>query len=193
MNAGLLTAAGLSWQRGGDVRVSVSYAGAAYSVLIPSESVRFVIERHAAQEHLALPAGVGAVDLVGWFGSKLLKKAKRAAKGVYKKAKKVAKKTVKTLRATAKKAVPIGKKLWDYTRKAVTSDELGYLVLASSVVCPAIGGPAFMALQAAKRADKMLKAGGVAAKTVQSNVRRIASGPQTSNGRLLLSALKSTR
>lgn len=190
----LLQAAGLTWTRDGDVRAAVVVDGITYAVLIPSSSVRFVIERHAAAEGLSLPSGVGAVDLVGWFGSSLVKKARKAAKGVYRKAKRVARKTVRTIKSTAKKAASTGANLWKHARKLATSDEFSYLVLRSSVVCPAVGGPAFAALKAAQQADRMLKTGSKAASTIRRNVRAIATAPsRTPKQRLLLSALQSTR
>jgi hypothetical protein len=192
VNAGLLTAAGLSWQRSGDVIASVVYNGRQYSVMIPSSSVRFHIQAAAQAEGLALPQAVGDVDIIGWFGSSLLKKATKAGRSLYRKAKKVARRTVRAVRKTAKAAASGGHALWGYARKAVNSKELGYLVLASAAVCPAIGGPAFMALQTAKRVSSALDQGGAVARQVASNVRSLAAARNpTPFQNLMLSALRS--
>ena len=176
--------------------VSVAWGGSVYLVHVPVSSVRFELRKAAAEEGLVELNSVGDLELVGWFGSKIWKKAKKSVKSVYKKAKKVAKKAVKGI----KKAANAGHALWrstykyagKYAGKALNSKAFGTLVTASALVCPAIGGPALGAYMAAKGVQASVSAGGAIGKIAAENVKRLASGRYpTLNQKLLVSALKS--
>lgn len=197
-----LQAAGLTWSADGDCTVAVQLDGSVYLAKIPASSVRFELRKAARIEGMNLEA-LGDVDILGWFGGTLWRKAKKAVKkvsrAVHKVAKKVAKRTVSSLRSIANQ----GAKYWRAARKyggsaisfgvkALRSKEFGALLAASSFVCPAIGGPALAAYAAANRATAMIRQGGSAANTIKKNVRRIAgSKRQTVNQRMLLEAFRS--
>ena len=192
MAESLLHAAGLSWHSGGDVTVSVAWGGSVYLVHVPVSSVRFELRKAAAEEGLVELNSVGDLELVGWFGSKIWKKAKKSVKSVYKKAKKVAKKAVKGIKKAANAGHALWRSTYKYAGKALNSRAFGTLVTASALVCPAIGGPALGAYMAAKGVQTSINAGGAVARTAVSNVRRLVSGrAPTVNQRLLLSALRS--
>jgi hypothetical protein len=199
MAESMLQSAGLHWHAGGDVTVEVQWNGQTYAVHVPVSSVRFEIRKAAMAEGLHELSTVGDLELVGWFGSSLWKKAKKAVKSVYKKAKKVAKSAVHGI----KKAAQAGHTLWRTTYRAagsvyrtagsvLSSKTFGGLLMASSLICPAIGGPALGAYLAARGVKSSLDAGGQVAKMAAQNVRRLASGrAPTVNQQLLLSALRS--
>lgn len=203
MAESLLHAAGLSWHAGGDVTVSVAWGGATYLVHVPVSSVRFEIRKAAAEVGLTELNSVGDLELVGWFGSKIVKKAKKAAKSVYKKASKVAKRTVRVVKSVAKNATifhrAILKKASPYARQALhagttvlNSKYFAAAIAGSAIICPAIGGPALGAYMAAKGVQASLMAGGAVARTAVNNVQRLARGQNpTVNQRLLLSSLRS--
>jgi hypothetical protein len=144
---------------------------------------------------------------VGWFGSSIWKKAKKAAKSVYKKVKKVAKRTVRVVKSVAKTATIFHRAVLQqgykygmrYGRKALSagtavlnSKYFAAAITASALVCPAIGGPALGAYMAAKGVQASLMAGGAVARTAVNNVQRLARGQNpTVNQRMLLSALRS--
>jgi hypothetical protein len=188
----LLHSAGLTWHPNGDVSVEIEWNNKVYAVHVPVSSVRFEIRKAALEEGLSELSTVGDLELVGWFGSSLWKKAKKAVKHIYKKAKSVAKKAVRGI----KKAAQVGHALWRTTYKAagsvLASKTFGGLLMASSFICPAIGGPALGAYLAAKGVKASLDAGGKIARVAASNVRRLAQGrAPTVNHRLLLSAFRS--
>lgn len=184
----MLREAGLLWRADGSVVVAVVTDRATYRVLVPVQSVRFEIERAAKAEQLSLPDGIGDVDLVGWFGSKVWKKAKKAARGVARKVKKVAKRVTKRVRQVANTGVRLWKETSRYAGKVMQSREFGAVLAASAIACPAIGGPAFAAVQVANQARRALDAGGAAAQIAKQQVRHFASKPARSQREKLLSA-----
>lgn len=203
----MLQAAGLSWSADGDCTVAATVDGNTYLVHVPASSVRFELRKACRLEGFDFANEVGDVDVLGWFGGKILKKAKKAAKSVVKKAKKVARRTVSSVKQIAKTATVVhrmaanqalkygqryGAKALNAGGQVLTSKYLAGAVAASALVCPAIGGPALAAYAAARAAYGTYKAGGAAAQTVATNVRRLASGKSpTVNQQLLLSALRS--
>lgn len=203
MAESLLHAAGLSWHSGGDVTVSVAWGGTTYLVHVPVSSVRFEIRKAAAEVGLIELNSVGDLELVGWFGSKIWKKAKKAVKSVsksvssvsrsvYRQAKTVAKKAVKGIKKAANAGHALWRSTYKYAGKALNSKAFGTLVTASALVCPAIGGPALGAYMAAKGVQASVSAGGAVAKIAVENVKRLASGRYpTLPQKLLVSALKS--
>jgi hypothetical protein len=192
-----LQAAGFTWAANGDATLALQYEGNVYIAKVPASSVRFELRKAARLEGMNLEA-LGDVDILGWFGGKIWRSAKKAvkkvAKSVHKVAKKVAKRALKTVKADAlwRIAKRYGGKAAKWGLKAVQSKEFGALVAASALVCPAIGGPALAAYATANRAAWAVRQGGSAAKTITSNVRRIARGKRpTLNQRYLLSAFRS--
>lgn len=190
----LLQAAGFSWTPDGDCTVAATVDGDTYLVHVPAASVRFELRKACRLEGLDFANEVGDVDVLGWFGGKIWRKAKKAVKkvtkAVTKKVKAVAKRTISSVR----KAANTGVRLWKATAgKALANKYVGGLVLASAAVCPAIGGPALAAYSTARAAYSTARAGGAAARLVQTNVRRLAQGRSPSvNQRLLLSAFRSS-
>jgi hypothetical protein len=192
----ILHSPGLKWQPLGDVHVDVTLPDRRrLAVVVPASTVRYAIRKAAAEEQFDIPSHVGDVELIGWFGSKLWKKAKKAVKSVVKhtakavksvakKAYKVAKKVVKHVKKAAWTGAIIwktaykyaGKPMLKFGSKLLQSKEFGALLSASALVCPAIGGPAMAAYLVANRASAAYRAGGAAAKTVASNVKRLAHG-----------------
>jgi hypothetical protein len=211
-NSNILHATGLKWQPLGDVHVAVVLPDRRrLAVVVPAAQVRYAIRKAAAEEQFEIPSHVGDVELIGWFGSKLWKKAKhvvkkavhhvtKAAKSVARKAYKVAKKVVKHVKKAAWTGAIVwrtaykyaGKPMLKFGQKIAQSKEFGALLAASAIVCPAIGGPAMAAYVVANRAAAMYRIGGAAAKTVSSNVKRLAHGKRpTLNQRMLKSAFRS--
>lgn len=193
----LLQAAGFTWTPEGDCTVAVTLAGNTYLVHVPSASVRFELRKACRLEGLDFANEVGDVDVLGWFGGKIWRKAKKAVKkvtkAVTKKVKAVAKRTISSVRKAANTGVRLWKATSKYAGKALANKYVGGLVLASAAVCPAIGGPALAAYSTARAAYSTARAGGAAARLVQTNVRRLAQGRSPSvNQRLLLSAFRSS-
>jgi len=203
----MLHAPGLRWQPMGDVHVDMVLPDRRrVEVVVPASTVRYAIRKAAAEENFEIPEHVGDVEIIGWFGSKLWKKAKKTVKSVVHKAKKAVKSVAhhvsKAAKHVAKKAWKVAKKVVKHVKKAAwtglivwreaykyagkpmlklglklaKSKEFGALIAASAVVCPAIGGPAMAAYLIANRAAAMYSAGGAAAKTVKDNVTRLAHG-----------------
>ena len=193
----LLQAAGFTWTPEGDCTVAATVDGNTYLVHVPSASVRFELRKACRLEGLDFANEVGDVDVLGWFGGKIWKKAKKAVKkvthAVKKKIKAVAKRTISSVRKIAHSGVRLWKATSKYAGKALNNKYVGGLVLASAFVCPAIGGPALAAYSAARAAYATYKVGGAAAQNVASNVRRLAQGRSpTLNQKLLTSAFRST-
>src|SRR5512133_990666 len=210
-NTNILHAPGLKWHPSGDVRVSVKLPDArVLDVMVPANDVRYAIRESSAEVGFEIPEHVGDVELIGWFGSKLWKKAKKAVKSVVKKAKHVvkkaahgvakgaswvarkakhvAKKVIRKVKKIAWKGAFIwkaaakyaGKPMLKWGIKLAQSKEFGALIAATAVVCPAVGGPAMAAYLIANRAAAAYKAGGAAAKVVSHNVKRLAAGKSPS-------------
>jgi hypothetical protein len=222
-NTNILHAPGLKWHPSGAVRVSVKLPDArVLDVMVPANDVRYAIRESSAEVGFEIPEYVGDVELIGWFGSKLWKKAKKAVKHVVKKAKhavkkaahgvakgasyvarkakKVAKKVIRKVKKIAWKGAFIwkaaakyaGKPMLRWGVKLAQSKEFGALIAATAIACPAIGGPAMAAYLIANRAAAAYKTGGAAAKTVATNVKRLAAGKNpTLDQKLLKSALRS--
>jgi hypothetical protein len=199
MPLSLMSAADLHWDAASNVlRVEVSTTRGTYLVTIPMSQVAFEFRAAAAEE-----AAVGEVDILGdveilgfpidtvggLWGS-----IKHAAKKAYHATKKVVHKAVKKVRHIAKHTVATAFSGARWTlkqsRAVVNSPYMKYGLLAASVACPAVGGPAMAAWLAAKAADKALTAGGSAARSVSSAVRRLNSSPHSVFRSLSLSALK---
>jgi hypothetical protein len=192
----LLQAAGFTWTPEGDCTVAATVDGNTYLVHVPSASVRFELRKACRLEGLDFANEVGDVDILGWFGGKIWRKAKKAVKkvtkAVTKKVKAVAKRTISSVRKAANTGVRLWKATSKYAGKALANKYVGGLVLASAAVCPAIGGPALAAYSTARAAYSTYRAGGAAAQAVASNVRRLAQGRYpTVNQRLLTSAFRS--
>lgn len=194
----LLQAADLHWDAMTNVlRVQVATSRGSLFVTIPMSTVAFEFRR-AAQEESQATVGVvdilGDVEVLGYpldtvgglFGSikKLGRKAFRAVKKTVKRVRTVA-------HSVAKKAVSGSKWALRQGRAALNSKWTRYGLMAASVACPAVGGPAMAAYFAAQQADRVLRAGGAAARTVSSSVRRLNSGKPTVFRSLSLAALQS--
>jgi hypothetical protein len=199
-----LHAPGLRWHARGDVTVIARNADGSYSeVMVPASCVRSAIRRAAAEEQLEIPSHVGDVDIVGWFGSSLWKKAKKTVKSVVRKVKKVAKKVVHHVKRVAKKALKPIKKVYRFAAKPLVnlamkvseSKTFGALLYASMMVCPAaVGGSTFAAWMSAHSAAKTIRAGGAAAKLVKNNIKKLASKKMPSlNQKYLIAALQSAQ
>lgn len=196
-----LAAPGLTWHPTGDVRVRVDVPNeGTVSVLVPASTVVAALRRASQEEGLAVPSHVGDVDIVGWFGSKIWKKAKKAVKGVAKKAAKVVKKTVKVVKKAAYHGAIVWRTAYKYAgkpalklgAKLAKSKEFGALLMASAAVCPAVGGPALAAYVVANRAAAAVRVGGAAGKAAVANIKRVAHGKSpTLNQKYLKAALRS--
>jgi hypothetical protein len=200
----VLNSPGLRWHPRGDVTVLSRNADGSFSeVMVPASCVRSAIRRSAAEEQLEIPSHVGDVDIVGWFGSSLWKKAKKAVKSVVKKVKKVAKKVVHHVKRVANKALKPVKKIYRFAAKPLVdlgmklseSKTFGALIYASMMVCPAaVGGQTFAAWMTANSAAKTIRSGGAAAKSMSENIKRLAAKQMPSlSQKYLLAALRSAQ
>jgi hypothetical protein len=194
----LLQAADLHWDAASNVlRVAVTGPSGVISVTIPMATVAMEFRRAIGEvkaETLGAIDILGDVEILGYpldtvgglFGSikHLGRSVYHAAKKTVKKVRHIATKVAKTYYHAAKWGVK-------QARKVVRSKYTGYALMAASVACPAVGGPAMAAWIAAKQADRALTAGGQAARAVQRGVRSLSSSKPSVFRTIGIAALQS--